>query len=1191
MRSLSWIRPVVLLVVVLWMGLSVGATQLAELQENQVVHGFKTLNLYENASGEVMGGRFLSERHGFLIDLLMIESVPQAFMYVKTPPTSSMGEPHACEHLLLGKGNRGRYVAAQEDMSLSRSSAFTSQVRTCYHFNTIAGPETFYEILEAKLQALLHPDFTDEEIRREVCHIGVTEDPETGELYLEEKGTVYTEMISSFEKPWYYYGGESNRLVYGDNHPLYNNSGGDPDYMRDMTAEDMWNFHKETHKLSNIGMIASIPSKISVDDFLVSCNELLGRCEKFEAKYEKVGISAIEYPPTQPAPEGTVSIRRYPSSNTEDPGFISIAYPAQLKMDNAEQTLMGLFLSAFSSGQTSNLHKLLFDSQTRVVDLGGGYVYGGADTDIDVSFYFGIGRIPSSYITETWLDSITSIVVNEMDRISSWEDGSEELLAFNERALGHLEQNQKQTLKYLNDPPMFGYRSGVGAGWMSLLMQLEKEPGFRKDLMSRKLEQFARVQLESGKNIWRDAIERWKLLSTKPYIVGAMPSPEYMQEMAQAKEERIVGYVEDFKEKYGADDAQTAIAAYKAEFDANTAELESLASKTKLPEFTDKPPMTLDPLLDYESMSVQDVPIVASTFENMTSSRLQLYFDLHVIPESLLVYVPLLPDLVSEVGVIENGQVVAYDEMEQRMRREVLGVGTWYDNNSTSGRNEFVISGQGGNIAEMKNAVKWIKNILNSPYLSEDNLPRMIDVIDQAHAGFSSMTQAPEEYWVYDPTEAYRFQDDPLYLASHSQLTQAHMAHRLRWMFTDPGTVEGFTQTRNLMNQLKESGEGLDRDSLMALLSAAESADKAENALVGDLASKITGASDKPRKDFAKAAQMIKQALPGIPDANLADDFDYLCDQIVSDLGIKPGQAIEEMKHMMELLLHRDNARGVIVSNSADRQAAQADIEGLLATLKDAPSQKQQYSNNKSVLDRMYSRTGDVGDPTYAGYLTEGTRNGVVLFSAQLAQPYDTTEEAILDVLCGKIFAGGGPHSAFMNTWAAGLAYSNGIRLSQTSGRVNYYAERCPDVAQTVAFVVDLIKNAEDDPDLVDYCVAQIFLNSRSQGRYEDRGIQMANSIVDGLGPDVQEVYRRKLLEIAKKDNIYEILKERMEKVYGQVLIGYGPKSEEGKSANYFLIGPETQFESLEQYIERTEGQNSVYRLYPRDYWLTAGQE
>ncbi len=86
-------------------------------------------------------------------------------------------------------------------MSLAGSSAFTQQWRTCYHFHTAAGPEVFYKLFESQVDALLHPDYTDEEIRREVSHWGVSENPADKKLSLEEKGTVYQEMRTTYDRP------------------------------------------------------------------------------------------------------------------------------------------------------------------------------------------------------------------------------------------------------------------------------------------------------------------------------------------------------------------------------------------------------------------------------------------------------------------------------------------------------------------------------------------------------------------------------------------------------------------------------------------------------------------------------------------------------------------------------------------------------------------------------------------------------------------------------------------------------------------------------------------------------------------------------------------------------------------------------------------------------------------------------
>src|SRR5262249_37216137 len=173
-------------------------------------------------------------RTGFTLDYLRIESAPQGFLWVTTYPTSDKGEPHTQEHLLLGKGNRGRKLASFEAMALAQSSAFTEQYRTCYHFHTTAGHEVFWPVLEDQLDAMLNPDYTDEEIRREVRNFGVDRaDDGQGKLRLEEKGTVYNELVRAYEGSDAVLGRALLQMVYGAKHPLAYESGGYPDAIRE----------------------------------------------------------------------------------------------------------------------------------------------------------------------------------------------------------------------------------------------------------------------------------------------------------------------------------------------------------------------------------------------------------------------------------------------------------------------------------------------------------------------------------------------------------------------------------------------------------------------------------------------------------------------------------------------------------------------------------------------------------------------------------------------------------------------------------------------------------------------------------------------------------------------------------------------------------------------------------------------
>ncbi|HEY5947073.1 MAG TPA: hypothetical protein VIV40_16330, partial [Kofleriaceae bacterium] len=231
------------------------------LTEGAHVRGFTAQAVYLDDADKPMGARFIHDATGFTFDYLRIETAPQGFIWVNSFPTSDMGEPHTQEHLLLGKGDRGRKLGSSESMSLAESSAFTAQWRTAYHFHTVAGQDVFWPVFENHLDALLNPDYTDEEIRREVRNFGVDK-ADDGKLRLEEKGTVYNEMVRTYEAPETNLWHAAGHLVYGTKHPLSLDSGGFPDAIRDMTPQHIRTFHAAAYHLANMGMIGAFPSSM-----------------------------------------------------------------------------------------------------------------------------------------------------------------------------------------------------------------------------------------------------------------------------------------------------------------------------------------------------------------------------------------------------------------------------------------------------------------------------------------------------------------------------------------------------------------------------------------------------------------------------------------------------------------------------------------------------------------------------------------------------------------------------------------------------------------------------------------------------------------------------------------------------------------------------------------------------------------
>ena len=234
--------------------------------------------------------------------------------------------------------------------------------------------------------------------------------------------------------------------------------------------------------------------------------------------------------------------------------------------------------------------------------------------------------------------------------------------------------------------------------------------------------------------------------------------------------------------------------------------------------FVKAPPMTLDDELQFESVRLaHGVPLVASRFDSMTGATTGLALRLDGVPADELRYLSLLPVLLTQAGVIDNGRPVPYEEMSERLRREILGLGAGFAGNARTGRVELVLRGSGVGLEESRRALDWMARVLHAPDWRAENLPRLRDLVDQELAALRNTVQRPEEYWVSDPADAWRMQRRPSWLASASFLTRTHNALRLRWQLLDPAPGDG-QALADFLTRLAEVGRGLDRPRLKALL-------------------------------------------------------------------------------------------------------------------------------------------------------------------------------------------------------------------------------------------------------------------------------------------------------------------------------------------------------------------------------------
>jgi Zn-dependent M16 (insulinase) family peptidase len=1139
---------------------------LNKLTKDQVISGFKVAAVYLNDADQPIGARFVHRKSGFTLDLLRIESVPQGFTWVNSFPVSDQGEPHTQEHLLVGKGKTGRAFAGLDTMWLSQSNAFTQQWRTSYNFNTNAGPETFFKLLDAELNALLNPDYTEEEIRREVRNFGVTENPDHT-LRLEEKGSVYNEMTSSSNNPFRNLFRASGHLVYGTHHPLSYNSGGEPSGIRTMKPEDIRGFHDKNYYLANMGTIVSLPPSVPIGETLSRADKILTRLQA--SKPARAAKRMEDLPKPEMAPAGTITFAEYPNRNAQQPSPIALVWPATRELNANDELLAGLFFDNLASDATSNLYKKFVDSKTRTIDIGAKGVGNqvNAAQGHPISIFFTDVTAPN--LTKERLVEVRKAVVDEIARVAAFPDGSPELKDFNDRVAGRITELHRDLSKFVNSPPGFGFRNGTSA-WLDQLTALEKTGEFRRSVTMKPQLEHVRTLLASGKNFWRDALKKWQITGVEPYAVAAKASPELVTKLEQERLARSTAEAERLAKQYGVTDTQEAIKRYRTEYDALSATIDAEAKKVAPPKFVDEPPMTIDDQLQFATTTLaHDVPMVASTFDNMTSATTGIALRLDALPAEDLRYLALLPVLMTRVGVIENGRPVSFDEMTERLRNEILSLNANYSTNTRTGRAELVVRGAGNDLPESKRAIEWMRLVMEHPDWRPENLARIRDTVDQSLSQLRNTMQGSEESWVNNPADAYRRQDSALLLATNSFLTRSHNALRLRWM-------------------LKEA-PAADRDALAAWFTtlAAAAQGKSRTDLKAMLGNKETVKDLPPAAApiAMDALRDIELTLVEIPDSTLAADWSQLVTEMRDDLMTPPAEVLARLDGVRKRILHAANARMFMASSTSTQKALAEPIAGMVNALDASPVQRGAGSQPALIDERLKQRGAITGAPVFVGLLAPNMSGGVALISVPGVSYADAeNRERQLDFLASRLFAGAGAHGIFAKTIAAGLAYSNGLRGSIAGGRMGYYAERTPELPQTIRFVIGELKNGARDATLADYAIAQAFGELRGGQTYENRAEAMANDLADAQPPESVRRFRQSILSLRATPNLGEVLFDRKDRVYAESLPGYTENWKPVAGGVYFFVGPDKQLDAMDAYVKNFGG--SVVKIYPRDFWM-----
>lgn len=1115
------------------------------LEPGALASGFRAEATYTGAGGAPIGARVHHARTGFQLDLLACETVPQAYVWARTPCDDDRGAPHTLEHLVLGKGNRGRAIASAQAFQLVTSSAFTQTLRTVYHFRTAAGVAGFYHAFTERLDALLRPDFTDDEVLREVYHLGVAVDPASGALQLVEKGTVYTEMDTSYRSSGYALWGRLSADAFGADHPEARVSGGIPEQIGALTPSDIRAYHRARYRLGNMGAIVVLPPG-ALAERLARMDEVLCRLDDGTGARSDI---PRDVPPYRPTAERGLRNLTYPARPGE--GLVSThlawlprdpTYVADLQDDLRS----AVFSAAVATTRLSNLYKALVDAETRERSTGVKSLWlhpHREDVRVGRPWFGAASDLPADTSDDT-LAWIRDRICAELVRIAELTPGDPRLVDLGRRMRTALAKSRRAARMVLAEPPQFGNRSTNG-GLFRLLEALAAEGGANRSLTRDEVYASVTDEVErtGAENPWRAHLERWGLTDPPALTYVVRPDAGLLGAIDEARRTRLAAATRDLAAAHGGD-VQAALLAHQAQTDASAQAIEAGRTSASATLVAD-PPLSHDPGLAWREDAINGVPALVVPFASMPGACVRLGLDLTRVPAALRPLLAVLPALLTRVGArTPDGEELSADDVEERLRTETRSVRASLSTHPDTGRAELSLVAEGTDPRETERAVWWVRALLHGARWDADNLPRLRFLVER-HAD-SLLDRAPSGRMAW----AWRWQADALALRCGCDATQQYDVLRLSWRLRAPDPA--------IRDAVARAFEALGRGEPIAV----PPADDAAHEVI-----------DRARRDVTRVVR-------DLPPASVDADRAALCARLFADWLAPPSVALDELRALRDRVAVREGAHLIGVGGAA-LDAVRPELEALVGSLADtSPTDPRDVGVGAPAKARIAARGGDPD----AGHLSWGDpqrRTATIGIEAPFHRVSDPSDEAVLDVLAALALCGGGGHSLFMRTWGEGLAYSNGAAWWGAEGVLRYAADRCPDVAQTVSFAAATAKDTKIDADIAAYAVASVF-SSRAHQSPQERGFALASELADGRPPAMIEAHRRAVLAAAARPDLAEVLDARKDRVFGLVFpVGHAF----GPGVISLIEGDERQL-GLWNGLLTAAGGRPAEPLFPSDFWL-----
>jgi hypothetical protein len=323
------------------------------------------------------------------------------------------------------------------------------------------------------------------------------------------------------------------------------------------------------------------------------------------------------------------------------------------------------------------------------------------------------------------------------------------------------------------------------------------------------------------------------------------------------------------------------------------------------------------------------------------------------------------------------------------------------------------------------------------------------------------------------------------------------------------------------------------------------------------------------------------------PQELVREGLQRLTAEVLADLRVGSAQAIQAMRELQAIVLNRSRMRLWLMGDRGLLQQSRAQVEALVRSFPMRDVEAPPGDASPVVWPRLHRRYPElaIGYPAYVGYVHESSLTGNVVVTAKGPTYRDLDETSAITVLAAKSLAGTGPHTWYKKTWEAGLAYGNGLDIRPREGTILYYADRCPSVRATMAFIRAMAQEASQpmQSSAIDYALAQTFAFSRTALSPSARAEAMAIDLREGLTPEHMRRFSQLLRRLRATPQLLQRVHDAVPRVLASVVLS--PEHHALQSAAqvvFFVIAPEAQLAELEGDIPG----KILPRVWPSDFWL-----